>query len=154
VFQTDGWGWNQTAFGYASFTKPWGKRAHSAETRFFALYYDDWRGVLKTDNRSAALRSTDTAGVKINTFDGHALHARPVASVNVDYRACCRKRDFRPVFRVAARFRSASGGLSTRSLRFTPDFNVDEKPAESRGENPYTRPGFRLGGLPLWPVPL
>ncbi|MGH9659573.1 MAG: hypothetical protein ACRD96_13580, partial [Bryobacteraceae bacterium] len=30
VFQVDGWGWNQAAFGYASFTRPWGKGKHSA----------------------------------------------------------------------------------------------------------------------------
>ena len=77
VFQTDGWGWNQTAFGYAAYTKAWGKGAHSAETRFLALYYDDWRnGVLKTDDRAAAVRRGDlTADIRILSFGGHSIHA-------------------------------------------------------------------------------
>jgi hypothetical protein len=85
VFQTDGWGWNQVAFGYASFTAPWGKRAHSAETRFFALYYDDWRGVLKTDNRPAPVRSADPSGVKLYTFGGHSLHAVTTKAATLDF---------------------------------------------------------------------
>ncbi|MBI2686873.1 MAG: alginate export family protein [Acidobacteria bacterium] len=76
VFQTDGWGWNQIAFGYAAYTKPWGKGTHTADTRVFALYYQDWRSnVLKTDNRAAAARRLDTANVAISTFGGHSIHA-------------------------------------------------------------------------------
>jgi len=75
VFQTDGWGWNRTAFGYASFTVPWGKRSHAAETRLFALYYDDFRGVLKTDNRSAAVRASDPSTIRVATFGGHSVHS-------------------------------------------------------------------------------
>ena len=48
VFQTDGWGWNRAAFGYASFTHEWGRGNHAADTRVFALDYDDWRHILKT----------------------------------------------------------------------------------------------------------
>ena len=51
VFQTDGWGWNQVGFGYASFTHEWGSGNHAADTRFFVIDYDDWRHILKTDNR-------------------------------------------------------------------------------------------------------
>lgn len=76
VFQTDGWGWNQTAFGYSSFTKPWGKGRHAADTRVFGLYYDDWRNVLKTDSRTAAARRADLNGdIRIITFGGHSVHA-------------------------------------------------------------------------------
>ena len=76
VFQTDGWGWNQAALGYAAYTKPWGKGAHTADTRVFALYYQDWRtNVLKTDNRTAAARNLDRANVAITTFGGHSVHA-------------------------------------------------------------------------------
>ena len=39
VFQTDGWGQTDSAFGYAAYTKPWGKGTHSADTRVFALHY-------------------------------------------------------------------------------------------------------------------
>ena len=41
VFQTDGWGWNRIGFAYAAFTKEWGHGNHSADTRFFAIDYDD-----------------------------------------------------------------------------------------------------------------
>lgn len=76
VFQADGWGWNQTALGYASYTKPWSSGRHTADTRVFALYYHDWRSnVVKTDNRPAATRSRDAANIAITTFGGHSIHA-------------------------------------------------------------------------------
>ena len=84
VIQTDGWGWNQTAFGYASFTRPWGKAKHAAETRLFALYYDDWRQVLKTDDRPVAARRLDLANIRIWTFGGHTLHSLDTKAANLD----------------------------------------------------------------------
>jgi len=41
----------------------------------FALEYDDWRHILKTDDRPLAVRRGDTANIVINTFGGHTLHA-------------------------------------------------------------------------------
>ncbi len=86
VFQTDGWGWNKAAFGYAAYTRPWGKGKHTAETRALALYYDDWRnGVLKTDNRALATRRADmTADIRIGTFGGHSIHAFDTKPVTYD----------------------------------------------------------------------
>jgi hypothetical protein len=84
VFQVDGWGWNQTAFGYASYTKPWNKKRYASETRLFALYYDDWRQVLKTDNRPLAVRRADLANIRITTFGGHSLHAFETSAGGVD----------------------------------------------------------------------
>ncbi len=75
VFQTDGWGWNRVGFGYAAYTHEWGTGRHSADTRFFTLEYDDWRHILKTDNRPTAIRSGDTENILINTVGGHSLHA-------------------------------------------------------------------------------
>ena len=75
VFQTDGWGWNRAAFGYASFTHEWGKGKHTADTRVFALEYDDFRHILKTDSRALAVRRGDTENIRINTFGAHSLHA-------------------------------------------------------------------------------
>jgi len=75
VFQTDGWGWLNTAFGYASITRPWGQGKHSAETRAFALLYYDFRDVLKVDPRPAAIRTADRGNITIGTFGGHSLHA-------------------------------------------------------------------------------
>lgn len=85
VFQSDGWGWNQTALGYAAYTKPWTSGAHTADTRIFALYYQDWRAnVVKTDNRPAAIRARDTANVAITTFGGHSIHAFETKSATYD----------------------------------------------------------------------
>jgi hypothetical protein len=75
VFQTDGWGWNRAAFGYAAFTHEWGHGNHAADTRVFMLDYDDWRHILKTDNRLAAVRAGDTENIRIETFGAHSLHA-------------------------------------------------------------------------------
>ena len=84
VFQTDGWGWNKVAFGYAAYTHAWGKGRHSADTRVFDIEYDDWRHILKTDNRPAAVRKTDTENIVINTVGGHTLHAIATGAGTVD----------------------------------------------------------------------
>jgi hypothetical protein len=75
VFQVDGWGWNRVGFGYAAYTHEWGKGNHAADTRVFVLEYDDWRHILKTDNRPTAVRKGDTENILIDTFGGHSLHA-------------------------------------------------------------------------------
>jgi hypothetical protein len=75
VFQVDGWGWNRIAFGYAAYTHEWGSGHHSADTRVFAIEYDDWRHILKTDNRPTAVRKADTANIVVNSFGGHSIHA-------------------------------------------------------------------------------
>src|SRR5207249_3454894 len=36
---------------------------------------DDWRHILKTDNRPLAARRGDTDNIVINTFGGHSIHA-------------------------------------------------------------------------------
>ena len=87
VFQTDGWGWNRAAFGYASFTHEWGKGKHTADTRVFALEYDDFRHILKTDNRPLAARRGDTENIRINTFGAHSLHAFETKSGTIDFLA-------------------------------------------------------------------
>ncbi len=84
VFQTDGWGWNKVGFGYAAYTHEWGKGRHSADTRIFDIEYDDWRHILKTDNRPAAIRKTDTENIVINTVGGHSLHAISTGAGTID----------------------------------------------------------------------
>jgi hypothetical protein len=75
VFQTDGWGEVNTAFGYTAYTRPWNQGAYTSETRFMGIYYDDWRPVLKTDNRALAARRADLDNIRIFTFGGHHLSA-------------------------------------------------------------------------------
>jgi hypothetical protein len=84
VFQTDGWGWNRIGFGYAAYTKDWGHGNHSADTRFFVLDYDDFRHILKTDNRPLAVRKGDTENIQIQTWGGHSLHAFTTKAGTID----------------------------------------------------------------------
>lgn len=83
VFQTDGWGETNTAFGYAAFTKPWGNN----ETRVLGIYYDDWRPILKTDNRSTAARKADLLNIRIFTYGAHHLSAVPTSAGTLDFLA-------------------------------------------------------------------
>ncbi len=75
VFQTDGWGWNRVGFGYAAYTKEWGHGPHAADTRVFAIDYDDFRHILKVDNRPAAVRRSDTENIHIQTWGADSIHA-------------------------------------------------------------------------------
>ncbi len=74
VFQVDGWGWNRIGFGYAAYTHEWGTGRHAADTRIFMIEYDDFRHILKTDNRALAVRRGDLDNIRIDTFGGHTLH--------------------------------------------------------------------------------
>ena len=78
VFQTDGWGWVQTGFVYAALN---GRVAQHTDWRLLGLYYQDWRDVLKTDNRPLALRQGDFGNLRIGTFGGHWL--RTIGAVDL-----------------------------------------------------------------------
>jgi len=84
VFQTDGWGWNRIGFGYAAFTKDWGHGNHAADTRLFAIDYDDFRHILKSDNRPTAVRRGDTENIHIQTWGAHSLHALTTKAGTLD----------------------------------------------------------------------
>lgn len=76
VFQTDGWGWVHTGFAYASLTGQVRAKGKSpGEWRLFGIYYDDWRHILKIDNRPLALRQNDFGNIRLGTFGGHYLQA-------------------------------------------------------------------------------
>ena len=84
VFQTDGWGWNRVGFGYVSFTHEWGSGKHAADTRVFMLDYDDWRHILKTDDRPLAFRQGDTENIHIQTFGAHSTHVFTTTAGTLD----------------------------------------------------------------------
>jgi hypothetical protein len=73
VFQTDGWGWVKTPFFYAAVTRDVSHGHSNAEWRAFAVYYNDDRPVVKTDNRPAAAKAHDFGGINIATFGGHYI---------------------------------------------------------------------------------
>jgi hypothetical protein len=80
VFQVDGWGWNDVAFGYLSLTKPLKTASSTGELRIFDIYYDDFRPVVKTDNRPLAVRNADHANIRLWTVGGHYVHALKTAA--------------------------------------------------------------------------
>jgi hypothetical protein len=80
VFQVDGWGWVKTPVTYAALTRQTAFGSSKAEWRVFGIYYNDDRGVLKTDNRSAAVRANDLGGIDIGTFGGNYIQAVPTAA--------------------------------------------------------------------------
>ena len=71
AFQVDGWGEMDIALGYAAVTRSKG----TSDWRVFGVYYDDWRNVVKTDNRPAALRNPDRDAVRVGSAGGHYLRA-------------------------------------------------------------------------------
>ena len=84
VFQTDGWGEINIAVGYAAYTRQWTSGAYSSETRAMGIYYDDWRPILKTDNRPLAARESDLDNIRIFTFGGHHLGALHTNAGTID----------------------------------------------------------------------
>ena len=79
VFQVDGWGWVKTPVTYAAVTKQATFGPSQAEWRVFGIFYNDDRGVVKTDNRPAAVRAHDLGGIDIGTYGGHYIQAIPTA---------------------------------------------------------------------------
>ena len=71
VFQVDGWGWVKTPYTYTALTRQLSLGKSDAEWRVFGIYYNDDRGVLKTDNRPLAARRQDLDAINIGTFGGH-----------------------------------------------------------------------------------
>lgn len=74
VFQVDGWGELDIGLFSAALTGPVALKNSAGEWRVFALQYNDWRNVLKTDNRAAAARQADHGNIRITTLGGNYLH--------------------------------------------------------------------------------
>jgi Alginate export len=131
VFQTDGWGWNRIGFAYAAFTKDWGHGNHSADTRFFAIDYDDFRHILKTDNRPAAVRRGDTENIHLQTWGGHSLHAFTAKAGTMDALAW-------------AAFQTGRWGTQTQRA-WAYDFEGGFQPAILKILKPWIRAGYTAG---------
>ena len=84
VFQVDGWGWVKTPMTYVALTKQLELGSSHAEWRVFGLYYNDDRGVLKTDNRAVAVRATDHQAINILTYGGHFIMTAPTRAGTFD----------------------------------------------------------------------
>jgi Alginate export len=75
VFQVDGWGWVKTPITYVSLTKEQENGPTRSEWRIFGIYYNDDRGVVKTDNRPASVRAEDLSAINIGTYGAHFIVA-------------------------------------------------------------------------------
>jgi Alginate export len=84
VFQVSGWDELKINVFYGALTGQHGKYA-ATDWRVFALGYSDYRsGVVKTDNRAAAVRNLDGDSIDIGTYGGHILQIVPTATGPVD----------------------------------------------------------------------
>jgi hypothetical protein len=85
VFDTDGWGWvDDVTVLYGAVTAPLRLGGEAGDARLFALWYQDDRGGLATDNRPAPVREADAGAVRVTTVGGHVLQVFPTPSGPVD----------------------------------------------------------------------
>ncbi len=61
--------------------------APNSDARLFYIYYSDGRGLLKTDNRPAAIRAADHQDIFIHTEGGHWVHVLPTSAGPIDFLA-------------------------------------------------------------------
>ena len=85
VFQVDGWGNLRMSVSYIALTGQLPGKKSSSEWRLFGIYSDDFRHVLKTDNRTAAVRLADMDNVKIGTYGGHFINVTGTQAGPVDF---------------------------------------------------------------------
>lgn len=84
VFQLRGWNELDVDFYYGSFNKGFKAKTSESDMRLFALHYHDGRRVLKTDNRSAALRTADVEKIRLTTVGGHYIGVTKAGSGKAD----------------------------------------------------------------------
>jgi hypothetical protein len=87
VFQVNGWRNLDTGFAYGAVTRQLPGKTSQAEWRLYGIYYQDWRNVVKTDNRPLALRAADQDDIRMGTFGGHYLRSMHGAAGIVDLMA-------------------------------------------------------------------
>jgi hypothetical protein len=93
VFQVDGWGWVKTPITYVALTREEGHGSTNAEWRIFGIYYNDDRGVEKTDNRPASIRAADLSAINIGTYGGHFIMATISDAGTFDLLGCAAVQD-------------------------------------------------------------
>jgi hypothetical protein len=85
AFQVDGWGNMKMGVGYASVAGASSHGRNHNDWRVLGMYYQDWRHVLKTDNRAAAARIADMANIRIATIGGHYSHLTETDNGALDF---------------------------------------------------------------------
>lgn len=69
-------------YAAANLTRP--AFAEHSDARFFYLYYGDGRGLVKSDNRPAAVRAADKQDISLHTEGGHWISVLPTSAGPVD----------------------------------------------------------------------
>lgn len=69
-------------YGAINLTKP--AFARYMDARFFYIYYGDGRGLLKSDNRPAPVRTADKQDISLHTEGAHWIAALPTAIGTID----------------------------------------------------------------------
>jgi len=73
------------AYAAVNLTRPWFARL--GDGRLFYIYYDDDRGLLKTDNRALDVRKLDRGDIQMHTGGAHWIHSIPTAAGPLDFLA-------------------------------------------------------------------
>ena len=85
VYQVDGWGELNINLFYGALTGQLPGKETAGEWRVFAIGYEDYRdGVVKTDNRTLAVRKADIGHINIGTYGGHYLHTVKTPAGSID----------------------------------------------------------------------
>lgn len=85
VFNLDGWGHvAEMPLGYAAVTGPGPWARERSEWRVFAVGFRDDRGLVKADNRPAAVREADREPIEVATVGAHLLQLFPTRAGPVD----------------------------------------------------------------------
>jgi hypothetical protein len=72
-------------YGSINLTKP--SFAENMDARFFYIYYGDGRGLLKSDNRPAPVRTADKQDISLHTEGGHWIYTLPTSAGSLDFLA-------------------------------------------------------------------
>ncbi|MBL8204488.1 MAG: alginate export family protein [Blastocatellia bacterium] len=85
VFQLRGWNELDIDLFYGAYTKPIKAKNSESDWRVFAMHYHDGRRVLKTDNRTLALRTADVEKIRVTTVGGHYVTVAKAGSGKADF---------------------------------------------------------------------
>jgi hypothetical protein len=85
AFQVDGWGNLKVNVNYLALTRQYGGGKDAGELRGLAIYYQDWRHVLKTDSRPQAVRQRDMNNIRVATYGGHWIHKTETQAGSFDF---------------------------------------------------------------------
>jgi hypothetical protein len=86
VFQVDGWNELNINVFYGSVMANGGTDRNPRTWRLFGMGYQDYRhGLIKTDNRPAAVRAADTDSIDIATFGGNVVQLAATGGGPIDF---------------------------------------------------------------------